>query len=76
MKITLDGFRYSGMDVEWTHDNMKFVKKVDNDTWRLTRCGCGTKHRIVFKLKDSAAVGRVDPDVTPGPSVVDGMYTR
>ena len=76
MEITLDGFRYSGMDAEWTHDNMKFVKKVDDDTWRLTRCGCGTKHRIVFKLQDSAAVGRVDPDVTPGPSVVHGMCTR
>ena len=54
---------------------MTFEKKVDDDTWCMTRCGCGTKHRIVFKLKDSAAV-RVDPDVTPGPSVVDGMCTR
>ena len=62
MEITLDGFRYSGMDAEWTHDNMTFEKKVDDDTWCMTRCGCGTKHRIVFKLKDSAAV-RVDPDV-------------
>ena len=76
MEITLDGFRYSGMDAEWTHDNMTFKKKVYDDTWRMTRCGCGTKHRIVFKFKDSAAVGRVDPDVTPGPSVVDGMCTR
>ena len=75
MEITLDGFRYSGMDAEWTHDTMEFVKKVDDDTWRMTRCGCGTKHRIVFKLKASASA-IVDPDVTPGPSVVDGMCTR
>ena len=32
MSITLDGFRYSGMDAEWTHDNMTFEKKVDDDT--------------------------------------------
>ena len=76
MSITLDGFRYSGMDAVWTHNNMTFYKKVDDDTWCMTSCGCGTKHRIVFRLRDSAAVGRVDPDVTPGPSVIDGFYTR
>ena len=76
IKLTLDGFRYLGMDAEWTHNDMTFEKKVDDDTWYLTSCGCGTKHRIVFRLKDSAAGGWVDPDVTPGPSVIDGFYTR
>ena len=73
----LDEFCYAGMDCERTHDTMTFEKKVDvdDDTWRLKRCGCGTTHRISLKYKDSADVW-VDPDVTPGPSVVDGMCTR
>ena len=72
MHITLDAFRYAGMDCEWTHDTMTFEKKVDvdDDTWRLKRCGCGATHPISLKYKDSADVW-VDPDVTPGPSVVE-----
>ena len=66
MLFILDAFRYMGMDCTWTHDNMTFEKKVDDDTWCMTRCGRGTKHRIVFKLLGPAALERVDPDVTPG----------
>ena len=76
MHLSLDGFRYLGMDAEWAHDEMTFEKKVGDDQWLLTRCGCGTKHRIVFKDWPFAVTPDVDPDVAPGPSVVDGMSTR
>ena len=69
----LDEFCYAGMDCERTHDTMTFEKKVDvdDDTWRLKRCSCGTTRSISLTYKDSADVW-VDPDATPT-SGGDGM---
>ena len=70
--FTLDGFCYAGMDGEWTHETMVFEKKVDvqDETWRLKRCSCGTRHSISLTYRDRINEW-VDPDVTPGPIVVE-----
>ena len=70
-RFTLERFCYAGMDHERTHAIMVFEKAVDVDdnTWRLKSCSCGTKHSISL-IYNYMGVDWEDPDVTPVPSVV------
>ena len=74
--LELHAFRYTGLEADWTHE-MKFLRKCDTDVYEFHGvCGgrCRTRHRISF----CRLVGptRRDADVTPGPSVVMGCWTR
>ena len=63
-QLTLERFCYAGMDNEQTHAIMVFEKAVDDNTWRLKSCSCGTKHSISLIYK-YMGVDWEDPDVTP-----------
>ena len=70
-RFTLERFCYAGMDHERTHAIMVFEKAVDVDdnTWRLKSCSCGTKHSISL-IYNYMGVDWEDPDVTSVPSDV------
>ena len=68
VRITLDGFRYLGMDAEWTHNSVIIEKKVNEDYFRLKECSCGTRHRVT--MFECEAI--VPWELTPGMTYHDG----
>ena len=75
--LELHAFRFLGVDSLWTHE-MKFLKKCDSEVYEFHGvCGgtCKTRHRISFRRLVGAPT-RPCPDVTPGPDVILGCWTR
>ena len=74
--LELHAFRFEGVDASWTHE-MKCLQKCDTDVYEFHGvCGgkCKTCHRISFRRLVGPT--RRNFDVTPGPSVVLGCWTR
>ena len=74
--LELHAFKFEGVDAAWTHE-MKFLRKCDTDVYEFHGvCGgkCKTCHRISFRRLVGPT--RRNFDVTPGPSVVMGCWTR
>ena len=72
--LTLDGFRYIGMESDWTHNNLQLMRRVDSDEFRFISCDCGTRHPVTMHLLVGPV--RIPRDHRPGPPTVLGCSTR
>ena len=71
--ISLDGFRFTGTDAEWTHC-CELLCTAGGTDYELQSCQCGTRHKV--KMHELIGPFRIPDDVLPGPTVVMGCCTR
>ena len=70
-RLTLNGFRYLGLDGKWWH-NVTLFKAVDTDEYQVEECSCGTQHRATMKVIDEQTV-ELTTDVLPSMTTVGGF---